>query len=226
MKNFSNTYIFSYATGLILIVATLLSYTAFTLKPAQVRNIENKKKQDLLASINIKSTSDNAEELYKKYMNSTYVVNSKGKKSEIDAFYVEMKKEIVKDIAKRQFPVYECTLDNGKKNYIIPVRGTGLGGPIWGYIALDSDFNTVVGVSFDHASETPGLGAKITTEDFKNKFKGKKLFDGKEFKSISLVKAGTSKGDYQVDAISGGTITSGGVNEMLKDLKYYKTLPK
>ena len=67
MKNFSNTYIFSYATGLILVVATLLSYTAFTLKPAQVRNVENKKKQDLLASINIPSTAENAGELYKKY---------------------------------------------------------------------------------------------------------------------------------------------------------------
>lgn len=226
MKNFSNTYIFSYATGLILIVATLLSYTAFTLKPAQVKNIENKKKQDLLASINIASTSDNAEVLYSKYVTSTYVINSKGEKSDVDAFYVEVKKEISKDISERKFPVYECTLDDGRKNYIVPVRGRGLGGPIWGYFALDADFNTVIGVAFDHEAETPGLGAKITTDAFKNNFKGKKLFDeSNKFVSISMVKAGTTNNDiHKVDAISGGTITSNGVNEMIKDLKYYEPL--
>ena len=96
------------------------------------------------------------------------------------------------------------------------LHGAGLWGPIWGYISVDADKNTVYGTDFSHASETPGLGAEITKPAFSGQFAGKQLFKGNEFKSIAVVKKGKSAdGQDYVDGISGGTITSQGVSAML-----------
>ena len=106
---------------------------------------------------------------------------------------------------------------NGETKYILPMNGAGLWGAIWGYMALNDDRNTVYGVFFNHAGETPGLGAEIVTTNFRNPFIGKHLLNAdNEFVSIAIEKAGTKvEGRDQVDAISGGTITSKGVETML-----------
>jgi Na+-transporting NADH:ubiquinone oxidoreductase subunit C len=105
----------------------------------------------------------------------------------------------------------------GQTKYIIPLRGAGLWGPIWGYVALNDDKNTVFGTYFSHASETPGLGAEIALPKFQQEFVGKHILnDRNEFVSIAVMKAGqNSDTQEQVDAISGGTITSKGVEAML-----------
>ena len=100
---------------------------------------------------------------------------------------------------------------------MFPVYGAGLWGPIWGYIALKDDFNTVYGAAFDHKSETPGLGAEIATEWFQNNFKEKSIFEGNEFVSVSVMKGGATPGNnHQVDAVTGGTITSKALDETMK----------
>jgi len=111
----------------------------------------------------------------------------------------------------------------------VPMRGKGLWGPVWGFMSLEADGNTVVGANFGHKSETPGLGAEITTPMFTDQFPGKKISEAGMFQSISVVKKGTSSGDYAVDGISGGTITSNGVNDMLADClapyaEYFKNI--
>ncbi len=113
---------------------------------------------------------------------------------------------------------YEATVE-GKTLYIIPVSGSGLWGPIWGYVAVEGDWDTISGVVFDHKGETPGLGAEIVGANFTGQFVGKKLFEGDSFVGISVLKgAGASAGnDHAVDAISGGTITSKAVEAMIKD---------
>jgi len=229
MKNFTNTYIFLYAAGLVILVAALLSFAAVQLKPLQTKNIENKKKQNILASINVESTAADADVQYSKYITNTFVINSKGETIEGDAFKVNMKKELAKPVEEMSLPVYEYTLDDGVKGIIVPMRGKGLGGAIWGFIAFKEDMNTAVGTTFDHEAETPGLGAKITLKEFQTSFKDKTIFDESgNFVSISLYKGGKADGDpHAVDAISGGTITSGGVNDMLKDcLVNYETFFK
>ncbi len=119
---------------------------------------------------------------------------------------------------KRYLPVYECSADDGNKYYVFPLRGKGLWGPIWGYVSVQDDFNTVYGAVFDHKGETPGLGAEINKGWFQVNFRGKKIFDNGEFKSITVSKVGTVEpSKYNVDAISGGTITSKGVQAMLFD---------
>ena len=104
------------------------------------------------------------------------------------------------------------------------MRGKGLWGPIWGYVALEDDMNTVHGASFGHKGETPGLGAEIETAAFQQQFVGEKIFDESgKFVSVRLVKSGANPDDkHAVDAVSGGTITSNGVTEMLhRTLGYY-----
>lgn len=125
--------------------------------------------------------------------------------------------EIESTLDKRKLPVYVCNKD-ADTLYIIPLRGKGLWGPVWGYLALESDFNTLYGAVFDHKSETPGLGAEINTDWFESAFKGKKLFENDEFVSIEVAKGGNTQDNiHAVDAISGGTITSKGVEAMITD---------
>ena len=74
---------------------------------------------------------------------------------------------------------------------------------------MKTDLSTVVGVKFDHSGETPGLGAEIATPKFAGQFTGKEMFTEGEFTSIAIVKGGAKEGSTnEVDAISGGTITS------------------
>lgn len=227
MKNFSNTYIFIFSAVMVVIVALLLSTAALQLKPFQDKNIEVEKKQNILGSIRITSTPVDAVDLYAKYITSSFVINNKGEKLEgEDAFTIDIKKELSKPAADRKLPVYVGTLDNGSNAYVMPVRGKGLWGPIWGYISLKPDMNTIYGVVFDHQGETPGLGAEIATEFFQTPFIDKQLFkDSTEFVSIKVLKGGAPEGDmHSVDAISGGTITSKALEEMLDTcLVQYKT---
>lgn len=220
MDKQGNTYTFLYAAVMVILVAALLAFLSETLKPVQNKNIEIAKKIDILKSINIESTSANAEELYVKHITNTYVMNSNGDKVDgVDAFSLDLAKEIKKSDADRRYPLYECTTDNGTK-YIIPLRGKGLWGPIWGYISLNDDKNTVYGATFNHQGETPGLGAEINTPAFQSHFKGKTIFNQNgEFVSIKVEKVGQGgkNPNSEVDAISGGTITSKGLEAMILD---------
>ena len=220
MKQFSNTYIFTFSLIMVVTVATILSVVAMQLQPMQKKNIEIKKKQNILLSLNVESNKDNALDQYDKYITDSYVINSEGERVEgIDAFSVDLSKEIVKPVEERRLPIYVGTVGDSTQ-YIIPVRGKGLWGPIWGYIALKSDYNTIYGTNFSHDSETPGLGAEIATRQFQKQFIGKKIFDEEdEFVSVDVVKGGTPSGaTHAVDGISGGTITSKGVDSMLEDV--------
>jgi len=218
MKNFSNTYIFIFSIIMVVLVALLLSLAALQLKPFQDKNIEVEKKQNILASIRIKSTVTDAVDLYSKYITDSYVLNNKGEKQEgIDAFTVELKNELGKPASGRLLPVFVGTLDDQTKAFIVPLRGKGLWGPIWGYISLQPDMNTIYGTIFDHQGETPGLGAEISTEWFQKPFLGKTIFnDTINFVSVKVLKGGAKKDDpHAVDAISGGTITSKALEAML-----------
>jgi Na+-transporting NADH:ubiquinone oxidoreductase subunit C len=218
MKNFSNTYIFIFSSVMVVLVALLLSVAAMQLKPYQDKNIEVEKKMNILASMQIGSTAKDAVDLYGKYVTESYVINNKGEKIEgTDAFSIDMKNELSKPAVQRMLPIYVGTLEGGKNAFVVPLRGKGLWGPIWGYISFDKDLNTVYGAVFDHQGETPGLGAEISTLPFQKPFIGKKIFsDSVTFSSIKVIKGGIKAGDeHAVDGVSGGTITSKGVEAML-----------
>ncbi len=218
MNRNSNTYTFLYAAIMVIVVAAVLASVAMALKPAQKKNVEIEKKQNILASVNIESTAVNAEEIYAKTVVSEYLINTKGEKVEGNAFSADLKKEHAKGASNMLLPVFECKTDDGVK-YVLPVYGAGLWGPIWGYVSVNSDMNTVYGAIFDHEGETPGLGAEISTKGFQAPFKGKTLFDQSgKMVSITVAKVGeVAPEEHKVDAISGGTITSKGLEKMLKD---------
>ena len=220
MDRQGNTYTFLYASVMVIVVAAILAFLAQALKPIQDKNAAVAKKMDILKSVQIESTAVDAEEKFNKYIGANaFVLDIKGEKKDGAAFAVDLAVELKKGKNERSYPVYVCTLDNGATKFVIPLRGKGLWGPIWGYISLDEDKNTVFGATFGHKGETPGLGAEITTDMFEKPFVGKKLFDESgRFKSIAVVKKGQSGTDlHKVDGISGGTITSVGVGVMLKD---------
>ncbi len=218
MNRNSNTYTVLYAAIMVILVAAILASISMSLKPLQVRNTEIEKKQSILASVNIESTVANAEEIYAEKIKNEYVVNVKGEQVEGDAFNIDLKKERAKPEEDMLLPVFECQTNDGLK-YVLPLRGTGLWGPIWGYVALNQDMNTIYGANFDHQGETPGLGAEISTDAFEKPFVGKKLFDESgKLVSITVAKIGQdAPAEHKVDGISGGTITSKGLESMLLD---------
>jgi len=225
MDKQGNTYTFLYASIMVIVVAALLAFVSVSLKPKQNKNVEIAKKIDILKSVGIVSDASTAEAIYEKHIGTnTKVININGEEVEGNAFDVEMEKEVVKADSERNYPLYICKLENGEEKIIIPLRGKGLWGPIWGYISLNEDKRTVYGATFDHKGETPGLGAEISKEFFQIPFKGKTIYgEGGEFTSITVLKGGgTESNPHAVDAISGGTITSNGVSAMLKEcLKGY-----
>ncbi|MBK5202677.1 MAG: NADH:ubiquinone reductase (Na(+)-transporting) subunit C [Prolixibacteraceae bacterium] len=228
MDKNSNKYIFIYASVMVILVAAVLSIANISLKSAQQKNISIEKKQNILSSVNIESTTKNADELFNKKVLKSYIINSKGEILKGDAFNIDMKKEKQYAIENKSLPVYEFSID-GDTKYVFPMYGAGLWGPIWGYISLDSDLNTIYGATFDHASETPGLGAEIATKKFQKQFQGKKIFDDQEkFVSITVAKANENVPEqHSVDAISGGTLTSKGLQKMLlNDLGAYRAFFK
>ena len=248
---FTNRYIFIYASVMVIVVAAILSSAASFLKPYQERNIRTEKIMDILKSVNIDADKNEAEDIYNEFIVEELAINSSGEKTsiyknksfekgDIRPFEINLKAELKKkeflDAGKKAeepvFPLYICNKE-GKTYYVIPLRGKGLWGPIWGNIALEEDFKTVYGVTFGHKGETPGLGAEISTNGFQEQFIGKTIFDDDyNFTSVKVVKGGivTMPVDHQihgVDAISGGTITSNSVSDMLKDcLKNYESYIK
>jgi len=218
MNRNGNTYTVLYAAIMVILVAAILASVSMALKPRQVRNIEIEKKQSILASVNIASTTENADDIYTEKIINQYVINTKGEQVDGDAFDIDLKKEHAKKDGEMHLPVFECETEDGLK-YILPMRGTGLWGPIWGYISLNEDMNTIFGANFDHAGETPGLGAEISTEAFEKQFVGKTIFDESgDLYSIIVAKVGQdAPAEHKVDGISGGTITSKGLEDMLRD---------
>ena len=152
------------------------------------------------------------------------LVNSNGQQAEgVNFATFDLAKEYKKPAAQRVYPVYVFNLD-GDQYYVFSVRGNGLWDAIWGNIALASDLNTVTGASFDHAGETPGLGAEIKDNaGWKAQFRGKKIYDGNEFVSIIVRKGGAVDQEHEVDGLSGATVTGDGVTKMLYNgLKAYE----
>lgn len=181
-KSFSNRYIFIYSAVLVVVAALILTVVSVSLKPMQTKNQQAETKQMILKTIGVEATRENADKLYAENITED-------------------------ELCDKGYIYYSY-----KDGVIIPLKGTGLWGPIWGYMALDGN-GTVVGAVFDHKGETPGLGGEIASDKFAQRFIGKK-FSGQP---IVLRKNADKGNPYEVDAISGGTMTSNGVTAMMED---------
>ena len=198
MKKFTNTYIFLYITALVVIIAVVPTLVSTGLKPRRDMNKQAEKCQQILRAAGHDIDRSKAVKAFSKLA------------------------EPLTDDDKQ----YRVICADGTSGIAVRLDGKGLWGPIWGYAVISEDGQTLKGVSFDHKSETPGLGAKITEEAFLKSFEGKKMYDKDgNFVSVRVLKPGTSAEiaeENRVDAISGATLTSKGVDEMLKSLRSAK----
>ena len=225
----SDIYAIIYSAVVVVIVAFLLAGVSSLLSPKQQDNIRLDKKKQILASLNIKNVPDAAAE-YDNVIKSDPIININGNVVKENGGF-EVANDAVED---SNLPLYVAEV-NGAKKYIIPMTGNGLWGGIWGYIALNDDCNTIYGVYFSHASETPGLGAEIAGDKFQNRFTKdkdgnavvKKVYDEAGKVALAVEKGkGTAGEDYHIDAVSGATITCSGLQTMLetKLAPYYNYL--
>ena len=221
MNKNSNTYQILYAAVMVLIVGTVLAFIYMALKPKQNENIANDTRKQILSALHIAAPDDEqVKETYEKYIVQDLLVDRDGNivdSTKNVAFEVDMKKNV--KLSERQLPVMKCVMDDGSVKYVLPLYGAGLWGPIWGYIAMNDDGNSIFGANFSHEGETPGLGARIADLDFQEKFVDKNLFKDGEYKGVVVLKKGMKSvtGAEQIDALTGATITSLGVSAMLED---------
>ena len=221
MNRDSNKHTYIFAVLMVLSVALVLSFTSESLKDLQNANFKKEKMQNILSSVGINVSRDESEDLYMDYISEELSLKSDGTIDEaIKAFDINLALEVKKDSDTQRFPLYIANVEN-EKFYVIPLRGAGLWAEIWGYIALKEDINTIKGVSFDHKSETAGLGAEITEDWFIDSFIDEKINDSQgNFVGVYLTKSNNDpknedKMDNEVDAISGATITGDGVSDMI-----------
>lgn len=217
----TNSYTLIYSVVLVVIVAFLLAFVFQALKPMQDANVALDKKKQILYSLNIRDlANDNAyDEMYKKVVVADEIIAEDGsvvEKGEQGGENAGFKLNSA-DYKQGKLAVYVCNVE-GETKYIVPVYGMGLWGSISGYIALNADKQSVYGVYFNHEGETAGLGAEIKDNaNWQKKFQNKKVMDA-DGKNIALaVKKNVTDASSQVDAVTGATITSEGVSNMLHD---------
>ncbi|MEM1269425.1 MAG: NADH:ubiquinone reductase (Na(+)-transporting) subunit C [Bacteroidota bacterium] len=225
MSQHSNTYTFTYAFIFTAIVAVALALIASGLRPIQIQNEEQLKRSQILGSVtdvNPETVNDDFDRLIRPLaVNTSGDIVAEGE----EAFAVDLNAERKKPADERKLPVYEYK--NGDEEYlIVPLRGAGLWGPITGFVAFESDLETIYGVVLDHEAETPGLGAEINQPSFMEQYRGKKIFDDTgNYEPVKVLKGQGNNVDglpHAVDGLSGATMTTNGVTDMFAaGLQYY-----
>ncbi len=203
----SNAYIVFYSTVMVVIVAIMLAFTSLSLKDRQNANELNEKKDAIVASLGLEKGS------YDEVIEA-YVVNKEGQVIETAETPLQKLFDLVGSHAKGEYPVFE---NKATGEVVFPLTGKGLWDDIWGYVALEADLNTIKGAIFDHAGETPGLGAEIATPKFQAQFPGQTIYEEGQLVGIYVVKGGAKGAAHSVDAVTGGTKTSEGLQNMIKN---------
>jgi Na+-transporting NADH:ubiquinone oxidoreductase subunit C len=216
----SNVYTIVYSAVMVVIVAFLLAFVYQTLKDRQDANVALDKKKQILYALNIRGLDDEAAaQKYNEVVEADRILNAMGGLEETEASDKESTGFRLgsAEYKEGQLALFVCNVDGARK-YVIPVYGMGLWGPISGYVALDDDCQTVYGVYFNHESETAGLGAEIKdSQAWQELFQGKRLFDESGQQIALSVEKQVSNPASEVDAVTGATLTSNGVRDMLKD---------
>ena len=227
MNRDKNSYVLIYAAVMVILAAVLLAGAAIVLRPAQQENANIDKMQQILRALGQTPDKSAVISTYKELIKQELLVNAEGQvvktfegdqvgSSEAFNANTELDYKLIAKGEKRDLPVFVAEVD-GKKLYVFPLNGAGLWNKIWGYLAVDAaDHSTIEGADFGNAGETPGLGAEISMPHFPAQFKGKHIYREGVFTGIAVVKNGQKVEDKDyVDGISGGTLTSNGVNDML-----------
>ncbi|MBN8577636.1 MAG: NADH:ubiquinone reductase (Na(+)-transporting) subunit C [Cyclobacteriaceae bacterium] len=216
----SNIYIIFYAVIITIVSGGLLAFASQALKPLQDANVELERKKNILSTVMSLKEGDNINEIYASRVKELVIDFNGNVKDGQKASEIDVAKEYKKAPQERLLPVYEFRDSEKLNNVVLPVYGFGLWNDIWGFVALQQDLNTIQGVSFQHKGETPGLGARIVSDEIQDRFKGKSIFDNDVLQSVFMQKGegfDYSNEPHKVDGMSGATLTAKGVNNMLQD---------
>lgn len=219
----SNIYIILYTTAITVVCGGVLAFASLSLRDRQNANILLEKKKNILSLVLNLKESDNVTQIYDSNVKASVIDFEGNAVKDIKAEDVVLATEYKKKPSERLLPIYEFKdkSDSTKIEFaVMPVYGFGLWNNIWGYVAVKSDLNTIQGVKFAHAGETPGLGARITTEEVGDRFKNKTIFENGNLVSVIMQKGegqDYSNDSHKVDGMSGATLTGKGVTNMLKD---------
>jgi Na+-transporting NADH:ubiquinone oxidoreductase subunit C len=238
-----NSYTLIFAIGMVIVVGSLLAFTASSLKPLITKNKQLEKQQNILYAMGVNNntetsavfvSTDEAPVKFNEFIKQQLVIEGDKVSEDTEAYLIDVKKEQAKakDGQVRRLPLFVGEKE-GEKFYIVPIRGKGLWDAVWAYIAMDKDM-VIQGAYFDHKGETAGLGANIKERYFMDDFIGEHLMNNGQFKGVAISKSNADplnkdKTDNEVDAIAGATITGDGVAAMIKSelrkyVPYFKTL--
>ena len=238
-----NSYTLIFAIGMVIVVGSLLAFTASSLKPLITKNKQLEKQQNILYAMGVNNntetsavfvSTDEAPVKFNEFIKQQLVIEGDKVSEDTEAYLIDVKKEQAKakDGQVRRLPLFVGEKE-GEKFYIVPIRGKGLWDAVWAYIAMDKDM-VIQGAYFDHKGETAGLGANIKERYFMDDFIGEHLMNNGQFKGVAISKSNADplnkdKTDNKVDAIAGATITGDGVAAMIKSelrkyVPYFKTL--
>ena len=216
----SNVYIITYTVVMVVIVGTLLAVLATSWKDEQNANVLNEQKVSIMKAFGEADANFNDMVKIGLVTEGEFTEVAKDDKAGVQAVFDLLGNRKALSEATAKLPIFVLEKD-GVTKYVLPMVGKGLWGDIWGYVSLQQTEDNVVitGIVMDHAGETPGLGAEIATEGVQAKFAGKALYDAENQFAVEMVK-GLNEADAKldaskVDAITGGTKTSDGVNAML-----------
>lgn len=218
-----NLYTMVFTIIVSLIAAVILSVSSTVLKQRQELNVELDIKRNILFAVNLMQSGADVERLYRNNIKGI-VVNSAGEivTSNIPPEKIDFEAELEKQPESRRYPLFISSDSKGMvTGYCIPVTGKGLWSTIYGYLALETDLNTVKGITFYKHGETPGLGGEIESLTFKKSFQGKRILTPEgSLVSVSVVKGKIKPNSpnlmHEVDGISGATLTSAGVSRLVK----------
>ncbi len=217
---------------MVIVVGTVLAFLASSLSDKIKENERLEKQQNILYAMGINQNkgegnvsfipTDQVAGEFSKYIKEQLIIEGDKITKDDQAYLIDLKKQATaaKNGETRKLPLFIGDKD-GSKFYIIPMRGKGLWDAIWGFVALD-DKMVVQGVYFDHAAETPGLGANIKQRYFMDDFSGESILAGTKYAGIAVAKGNNDplnqiKDDNEVDALAGATITGNGVSAMISE---------
>jgi Na+-transporting NADH:ubiquinone oxidoreductase subunit C len=239
MNTDKNTYTVVFAAIMVVVVGSVLAFTASSLSERIKENERFEKQQNILYAMGVNLNTDDSgavekiptnkvEAKFSEIIKEQLVIEGDKITDDSDAYLIDLKKQLTKKKKGEDYklPVFIGEKE-GKKIYVIPMYGKGLWDAIWGFISLDETM-TVQGVYFDHKGETPGLGANIKMRYFMDDFKGESILKDTQYSGITVAKGNNDplnnrKEDNKIDALAGATITSNGVTAMIKEsVKIYK----
>lgn len=224
----SNLYVLGFLAALAIVVALLLAVLSESLKPTIIANKKLDERTKILKAVVFKDANEEVEFFTPEYVNGTY--ESKVTEQMIDhngevvadsiPLDYNYKLELKKPVEEQSIPLYTFK-DGGKEFYIMKMIGLGLWDEINGYLAVDAaNVGTIQGVAFDHKGETPGLGAEIVKTWFREQFNKDTWMDEEGKFDYTVYKAGKMPDIEEakaVDGISGATLTTNGVDDMMEN---------